>query len=640
MGENLFPCSEMNQIGNGEIQTNPNFSESEDLSVCLPNNSLISSCYSLETQSLESLSNENSKDALGSPCSSLSPSDTRCEEKKSQILTTADKREETSQDKGQDVSYVTEESNCDLANEVEVSTVRSQVENEPVDSKCSVFAMSSFWREMEKLTINDILGLRVINNNPPSSLPPLLETENTDLVMMDSGCFCQVDESNLGQTSMEASIVSDPVDSNLSSVIAVDASSSKSVMWESEPVSVSLPVGIYPSSMTLTAASDISQPVLSDGTQKSLRKISKNVSVHNLRALESESFSHKYEGQTSQILEEEECANLEYVTDKHVPKQDLNSLPSVSAESYRISLTDIFQYLFGGKQSNPSQPPTDSINSSFTDGNSVPETYDHFFSEFDTDTFFYPLITATDEAKDELVPIFSYSRSANRNLQFPEAYDYFFVSSSSDDSSDEEDKNDHRPVRVVTRLSRKASASKISTDVYDNFFTDSDLKEDFFWPKSFSFRNIQLTGRAIQRRNSNSLPLPVMQKPQSLRRTLTPISALGNQDFVPDPLLYHLEERIFKQLQQQPFRYEDLQTAVANPRLDSSFLPLRHSDMCLVCIAFASWVLKTANPQDGDTWKAVLLANVSALSAIRYLRKYVKVEAAVSDNKTNHAANV
>lgn len=38
--------------------------------------------------------------------------------------------------------------------------------------------------------------------------------------------------------------------------------------------------------------------------------------------------------------------------------------------------------------------------------------------------------------------------------------------------------------------------------------------------------------------------------------------------------------------------------------LDASFLPLRQSDMCLVCIAFASWVLKTANPQAGDAWKA------------------------------------
>ena len=38
--------------------------------------------------------------------------------------------------------------------------------------------------------------------------------------------------------------------------------------------------------------------------------------------------------------------------------------------------------------------------------------------------------------------------------------------------------------------------------------------------------------------------------------------------------------------------------------LDSLLLPLRQSDMCLVCIAFASWVLKTANPQVGDAWKA------------------------------------
>uniref|UniRef100_A0AAY5K7D7 Uncharacterized protein n=2 Tax=Esox lucius TaxID=8010 RepID=A0AAY5K7D7_ESOLU len=43
--------------------------------------------------------------------------------------------------------------------------------------------------------------------------------------------------------------------------------------------------------------------------------------------------------------------------------------------------------------------------------------------------------------------------------------------------------------------------------------------------------------------------------------------------------------------------------------------------MCLVCIAFASWVLKSTNPDSGDTWKAVLLANISALSAIRYLRR-------------------
>lgn len=37
--------------------------------------------------------------------------------------------------------------------------------------------------------------------------------------------------------------------------------------------------------------------------------------------------------------------------------------------------------------------------------------------------------------------------------------------------------------------------------------------------------------------------------------------------------------------------------------LDAPFLPLRQADMCLVCIAFASWVLKSASP-GADTWKA------------------------------------
>uniref|UniRef100_A0A8C6T7U7 Uncharacterized protein n=1 Tax=Neogobius melanostomus TaxID=47308 RepID=A0A8C6T7U7_9GOBI len=45
--------------------------------------------------------------------------------------------------------------------------------------------------------------------------------------------------------------------------------------------------------------------------------------------------------------------------------------------------------------------------------------------------------------------------------------------------------------------------------------------------------------------------------------------------------------------------------------------------MCLVCIAFASWVLKSSDPEalmHGKQVRNTLLANVSALSAIQYLR--------------------
>ncbi|XP_029363322.1 PGC-1 and ERR-induced regulator in muscle protein 1-like [Echeneis naucrates] len=318
-------------------------------------------------------------------------------------------------------------------------------------------------------------------------------------------------------------------------------------------------------------------------------------------------------------------------------EKDMDSLSSSLKDSYKISVMDIFQYFFGEKQSIPRQSPIDNKTTPNTDGNSVPETYDHFFSDFDTENVFSLFLTTEDEPKDELVPIFSYSRSANRNFQFPEAYDYFFESSSPDDSSVEsEGEDDYGPVRVVTRFSRKASSSQISTDIYDNFYTDSDLRQDFFWKTTLSFRNRNFAGSTFQKQSlSRSLSdVNVSQRGGSLRRTVYPSNALGNQDMLfPDLLLYNLEDRILRKQAQHPFRCEDLQTAVSNPRLDASFLRLRQSDMCLVCIAFASWVLKTANPQVGDAWKAVLLANVSALSAIRYLRKYVKIEAATSEKK-------
>ncbi|XP_026223707.1 PGC-1 and ERR-induced regulator in muscle protein 1 [Anabas testudineus] len=475
---------------------------------------------------------------------------------------------------------------------------------------------------------------------PPSSLPPLQENEETEsFVANDSGFLTQLDESKPEQTTEDTSSAPDSAQSSSGSVMALDSSSSRSVMWESEPVPASVGANIYPENMMLTSARGNSQPVLPGGAQKCLKKISKNISVHNLHALESEPFSSTWKHQTLPTLDKGGLKKVECYTDEHVPRKDhdMDCSPS-SLTDYTSSIVDLFRYFFGGKQSTPSQSETDDVTTFSTYGNSIPETYDHFFSDFDTESFFCPLITAEEQAKDELVPIFSYSRSANRNLQFPEAYDYFFASSSSDDSSVESDDEDNSgPVRVVTRFTRTASTSQISADVYENFFTDKDLRQNFFWKNTLSFRNFNLTGSTTQKEAlSDSLSL-VPVKQSNIGRTVCPTNVLGNQDIVfPDPLLYHLEERISRQLVQQPFRYEDLQTAVSNPRLDAPFLPLRQSDMCLICIAFASWVLKTTNPQVGDAWKAVLLANVSALSAIRYLRKYIKMEAETTE-KTNDA---
>ncbi|XP_054905955.1 PGC-1 and ERR-induced regulator in muscle protein 1 [Poeciliopsis prolifica] len=481
----------------------------------------------------------------------------------------------------------------------------------------SVFAMSSFWREMEKLTINDILGLR--NADEPvlhGLLPAVTESEET---AVDSGIFIEEDEPNPEEATEE--------------VHEVVSSSSRSVTWQSDPVLVSQNPESGPESMMLECETD-SQPVLTERPQKCLKKISKTVSVHNLPALESDLYSYTCKGDGLRVLEEQETENLTFA-DNGTSKKD-TTFPSSSTNTYRISFTDIFQYFFGGKQSISSQPAREDTTTLYTSGNSIPETYDHFFSEFDSESFFYPLLTAEEKNKGKPVPIFSYSRSTCRNFQFPEAYEHFFASSSSDDSSGESDEEEnYRPVKVVTRFSRKLDSRQITTDVYENFFTDSDIAENLFSLSSLSFRKVSFTAPAAQEERTDLLEPVRQNSSHQFQKIGFPVNTLGSPDVTfPDPLLYHLEERISRQLALQPCRYEGLEVAVSDPKLDAPFLPLKQSDMCLVCIAFASWVLKTANPGTGDAWKAALLANMSALSAIRYLRKYVKVEPATSETRT------
>ncbi|XP_068454071.1 serine-rich adhesin for platelets isoform X2 [Clinocottus analis] len=617
-----------NPVLSGEIPVKPQRETkvSENLLTSISDITPVSSCCTLDTKSVTLISNENITDMSGR--SSLSQNDHGDRgEASSLMLRNPQEGDGTSEYKSQSVSNDTTDSKYDSVVKVENIITSFEAESEPQQvphSKHSVFAMSSFWTEMEKLTINDILGLRMISKAASSgSLPTLQESEETSMfALADSSFFAQLDESKPEQTNEVTSSDPHSLETSSGSVPAANSSSSSGVMWESQKAD------IEPENIMSTSAGDLSQPASSEGAQACLRKISKNESVHDLPALGSKSLRCTRKVQTLQTLDEGGLQNV-----GHLLKQDkdMDSLASISTDSYKISLSDIFQYLFSGKQSVPSQSATDNITACYTDGNSVSETYDHFFSDFDTESFFYPFSPAEDRTKDELVPIFSYSRSANRSLQYPETYDHFLASSSSEESSVDSDEEDRAgPVRVVTRFNRTSSASQISTDIYDHFFTDRDLRQNFFWKTTLSFRNISLTGSTVQKQTlSNPLSrVPLRQSGRSFGRTVPPLNVLGNQDgMFPYPLL-----------SRQPFLYEDIQTAVSNPRLDAPLLPLRQSDMCLVCIAFASWVLKTANPQVGDTWKAVLLANVSALSAIRYLRKYVKMEAAASEKNMNYTA--
>lgn len=544
-GRTLLSPSEFKLIG--KSQTEPKLSVSEDLQACPSDITLVSSCSTLDTESVTSLSDENMTELSDSSCVSVSQNDSR-EGPGDKSLT---EQEEGDGPKCQPVSNDATGSKCDLMLLTEDAVTASKAGGEPENSDHTVFAISSFWSEMEKLTIKDILDLRMSRKVPSHGyLPPLQESESTDAsALTGSALFTELDKPE--QTSDDASCDPDCVESSARSV------SSKQVLWESDPV-------IYTDNM-MTSVNDISQPAAPGSDQTGLRKINKNRSVQNLHALES--VSYPWKGQTLQTLHEEELEK-EYFTDGHLPKNDQGEdcvAPSAT-EGYSISLSGIFQYLFGQKQPPPSQSATDDTATFYTDGDSVPETYDQFFSEFDMESFFSPFITAEEQVKDNLVPVFSHSRSHNPELQFPEAYEHFFASSSSDDSSLESDEEDSTgPVRVVNRFSRTSSTSKFPTDMYDSFFTDRDLKQNFFWKSTFSFRNISFTGSSVKQQTLSDALVPVKRTSGSFHRTVHAVNALGNWDVMSaDPILYSFEDRFSRELVWQRFRSEALQTTVSN----------------------------------------------------------------------------
>lgn len=499
----------------------------------------------LDTKAVISNTNENLADAPASLCSSASKHKSIPTDQNAQILSESGKDAATSGTTNQT------EPKSDFSSKAEETVTASKDLDRPEKTESSVFAMSSFWNDMEKLTINDILRLKKLSKAaPPGILPAVQESDEAEMFpVANSDVFTPMEESKSDQTPEET----------------INYSSLKTVSWESAPGPVSLTLDQPGSDIYSESVSDSSQPVLTETAQKRLRKIAKTVSVHNLQALESKSFNYTCIKGAAHILEQQ-TEEFDYLTENAAPLKDEESscLPSSCTESYSISFTDIFQYLFGGKPSVSSQSASDDTTSDYTSGSSVPETYDHFFSEFDSESFFYPLTTAEEEKKDKSVPIYSCSRSTTKGLQFPEAYEHFFASSSSDDSSVESEEEDNcSPVKVVSRFTRKASSTQLSKDMYEDFFTDRDLREDFFSLKSLSFRKFSFPAPADQNQTSNAL-VPT-RKTHSLKIG-APLNVMGDQDVMfPNPLLYNLEDRICRQLAQQPFRYGELQAAVSDP---------------------------------------------------------------------------
>lgn len=430
---------------------------------------------------------------------------------------------------------------------------------------CPVYAISSFWNEMEKLTINDILRLRQIGNAQHTSVLTQPEDSIADTTDAgDSGYFTQPDDSKPDRLSGDMSYISD-LDEDIAQLQNTFSSkhedescefpSSCGVMWENDPDSVV----VGDEMVFISSETTLPEHLYTANAQHCLRRMCKNISVQNLQALDAKPIR--------QILRNASMHSIYSEVDDfidpfyHVDTSGSKSLSDdeEEVETSGITFSEIIQFFFGEDEPERCASRADSTAASHLDGTgtSLPEAYDHFFSEFDAGSFVCPIVEESDG--DKMVPIFSCSRSANRYLQFPEAYDYFFQDSPG--NSDEDDENENTVIKVGTQYDHE-SPNHDPVDMYEHFYSED--QSDLLWMNPFSLRSVQRTGFTIPEDKTCSGELVrVKTFPKGI---IQPINALGPDGSpFPDSLLLNLENRIFQQLAEQQKKCMEMQTVVADP---------------------------------------------------------------------------
>lgn len=498
-----------------------------------------------------------------------------------------------------------------------------------------VYAISAFWDEMEKLTINDILQLRMGRSTPPrdtqeTATPNVdgflthrssidaVDNSSSDGGLMDtsdaadSDYFTQPDEFKPDRSSCEfstsdfeeeywqflgASRNSSPDPQNKkqqttdSPFFADEEEESTSSEGKETPV---------PSEdLTGQRFEDREASALISSELAWHRPITKSKSVRNVQALNTDDVSLQL------LLANDEsglfpgsCPPLE----ENVLLKTNDILGTLTPEMF-LSGTDeldeqmTFPEVFGEYLFTEDEMKSDSRVIIYNPEDiSVSPVFDYALCTFTDETL---LVSLCDSQcmQDKPIPIFSCSPTV-RELTFPPPQ-YVFLSSDSKEDV-------FSPIRVVSRSfsqGRDFGTPPAAAGGFGN------------WTSLLSIRKIRFHDKgSIWCRSAGSWVFPVEEEEITIKRADPPVTALAEGS--DSPALFQL----CRDMAAQRAILETIQTT----RRHGIFATLKQSDMCLVCIAFASWVLRSSDPEAADAWKAALLANVSALSAIQYLRHYVK----------------
>lgn len=546
-----------------------------------------------------------------------------------------------------------------------------------------VYAISTFWDEMEKLTINDILQLRI--NRGPSPMReihnlqamageqvniidthvqhnPLADTTTeyllTDGTLVDpsdgadSDYFTHIDDSKPDRSSCEFSTFSDfdeeymqfigassnpspePQDLKLSSQMSTEFPYLNESLREEDMDPLGQENHVNDEHQTVQDFEDCTPNSLFTDNDTFLKGLTKSKSMRNVQAFEMETqlkdiSLHSIFEQVErcfvqspvQVFEDSPFfeGNGKITSRTRTPSPVLPST-DIIYDPHQISFPEVFEYLFEDDE------PKGNSTTLIYDSQRISETSDYSLSKYGSEIFSPPQLSMCSEG--EPVPIFSCSRSTPRDLTFPELDDLIFPH---DTNIESEGEDDCSPIRVVTRNDIKSkhttdkhgAATTVSPDSYQHLFSMECWQKD--WKRLFSLRRIRFPGRGSSWcRRSGAWVFPPASHISFTPSIQTRHQAieLGNETRINSmpPQVIQLGQQIFRELLEQQRRL----TAVSITNRDGLLYTLKQSDMCLVCIAFASWVLKSTDPLAVDAWKAALLANVSAISAIQYLRRYMR----------------
>ncbi|MED6279893.1 hypothetical protein CHARACLAT_005456 [Characodon lateralis] len=460
-----------------------------------------------------------------------------------------------------------------------------------------VYAISAFWDEVEKLTINDILQVRMGRSSRlieetvmpnacghPTNPSHLVDTIDNTLMdtsdTADSDYFTQPDESKPDQSVREfstsdfeeetwqlvhASRKSSPDLQNKnqqsdSSFLLDEDSSTDSEGWETPIV------------LDKSFDCEDLQRLIS-----CMRKMTKSRSMCNVQSLNTEDLP------SLPVLSVDKT---DLPLHRHQPLEAVLSHPDF--QDYRISFPEIFEYFFTECDNNTQSQFLTVHDAKEIVVSPVFHSPLYTFREYPSS---FPLQCRTEKP----IPIFSCSRPTVRDLTFPNANVFL--------SADHEEVDKVSPMRLVSHLFIQASPHRSSGA--------EGVGRSHCWKCFLSLRKIRFPDKgSICCSESGTWIFPVETKEIRTGRQNQALTLLSDGRVCLD----------FRELEEQQ---TILETTWITKR-EGIFSRVKQSDMCLVCIAFASWVLSSSNPDPADAWKTALLANVSALSAIQYLRQYMK----------------